>query len=244
MICECGKILDRKSSYIMHKRFCDGTGTKRNKKINNTFKVWICLKCGCDIKTSRQKHYNSCDGNGTKKFKRKNKLGNKFGYGRDWIKGKKFDDIYGLNRSAEIKRKISESSKNGKGIANTPKLERERRKKISLKMVGNRNGFGKYRRYSIKYNDIILKSKWELYCIEYFNKNNIKWQYEPTTFKLDATHTYTPDFYLKHKKIYIETKGYWRKENKKKFNKFKKIYPNINIEVWDKKILKKLNILK
>jgi len=38
---------------------------------------------------------------------------------------------------------------------------------------------------------------------------------------------------------YLEIKGYWREDAKLKFNIFKSIYSNINIEIWDKEKLKK-----
>lgn len=45
------------------------------------------------------------------------------------------------------------------------------------------------------------------------------------------TTRYTPDFYIPSYDLYIETKGYWWEEEKKRFEAFKKTYPEIRIEV-------------
>ena len=55
--------------------------------------------------------------------------------------------------------------------------------------------------------------------------------------------TYTPDFYLIDYDKYIEIKGWWRDDAKIKYDLFKKTYPNILIELYEKNELKKLNIL-
>jgi len=53
-----------------------------------------------------------------------------------------------------------------------------------------------------------------------FNSKNIKWQYEPVTFKL-STCSYTPDFYLPATDEWIEVKGLWRDGALQKCNLFK-----------------------
>jgi hypothetical protein len=168
------------------------------------------------------------------------------GDGRNWFLGKTAIEVYGEKRAKEISDKsLSTRRKNNSlfGKAKTIKLEKLRCKHISESMKGNKNGFGKYKRYNIKYKNYILKSGWELKVAQHFDNNKIDFLYEPTTFSLNKKHTYTPDFLLLKGNLYIEVKGYWRKENKEKFKLFKKLYPNILIEIWQRKKLKELKIL-
>jgi len=72
----------------------------------------------------------------------------------------------------------------------------------------------------IKYKNIWFHSSYEVAYARYLDYNNIKWQYEPETFNLGNT-TYTPDFYLPKFNLYIEIKGFWREDSKKKYIKFK-----------------------
>jgi predicted nuclease of restriction endonuclease-like RecB superfamily len=80
------------------------------------------------------------------------------------------------------------------------------------------------------YKGIFMRSSWEIAYARYLTKRHIKWQYEPKTFNLGEM-TYTPDFYLPRKNLYIEVKGWWRTDAKKKFKLFKKLYPYVKIGV-------------
>lgn len=91
----------------------------------------------------------------------------------------------------------------------------------------------------IKYKDIWMHSTWEVIYAKYLDKNNIKWQYESKAFDLGDT-TYTPDFYLPEKDLYIEVKGYWRVDAKNKFKLFQKLYSNITILIIDQNIIEKI----
>ena len=93
----------------------------------------------------------------------------------------------------------------------------------------------------IKYKKIYFRSSWEVAYAKYLDKNKINWQYEPKTFDLGNA-TYTPDFYLSKLDTYIEVKGFWRDDAKKKFKLFKKQHPKIKIKILTKKDLIKLKI--
>jgi len=93
-----------------------------------------------------------------------------------------------------------------------------------------------------KYKGINMRSSYEIAYAKYLDKNNIKWQYESKTFDLGYA-TYTPDFYLPNQDKYIEIKGYWRDDAKKKFKEFKNKYKEIVIEVLTKNKLEKLEVL-
>jgi hypothetical protein len=112
---------------------------------------------------------------------------------------------------------------------------------IAISMKGNRNG--KHRGKTIIDGNHKFKSTWEHKTSLYLSLNNIGWSYEEVVFSLSNRSSYMPDFYIKSLDKYIEVKGYWRKENLEKFNKFLLLYPDINIEVWDKNVLKELKII-
>lgn len=83
------------------------------------------------------------------------------------------------------------------------------------------------------YKDIWMRSSYEIKYAKYLDEQNIFWEYEPKTFDL-GDETYTPDFYLPSRDLWVEVKGYWRKDAKRKFNKFKEQYPELQIVVVDK----------
>jgi len=93
-----------------------------------------------------------------------------------------------------------------------------------------------------KYKKIWMKSSYEIAYAKWLDKQMIKWQYEPKTFDLGDT-TYTPDFYLPKTDTYIEIKGYWWHDAKKKFKLFKKLYTRININLLEQTHLKYLGVL-
>jgi len=69
----------------------------------------------------------------------------------------------------------------------------------------------------------------------------MKWKYEPKTFDLGNT-TYTPDFYLTEFDCWIEIKGWFRIDAKRKIKKFKKLY-KCRLFIYNYSKLKQMNIL-
>ena len=144
----------------------------------------------------------------------------------------------------EWQRQINAASKGGKnapGKCLDDNAEQERREKIAKAKMGN--NFAKHRgdRQSF-YNGIRMDSSWEVKVAEYLDANNISWTYGETVFPIDEKRSYRPDFKLSDGS-FIEVKGFWRPENKQKFEEWKHLYPQIKLEIWDKEILKKLNII-
>lgn len=86
------------------------------------------------------------------------------------------------------------------------------------------------------YNNIWMRSQWEIWTAQWLDLSNIKWLYESQTFDLGNT-TYTPDFYLPEFDCYIEIKGWETKEYKKKIQLLYKNHPKINIQIWKKEEL-------
>ena len=82
---------------------------------------------------------------------------------------------------------------------------------------------------------VLLKSSYELTYCQYLDRNNIKWLYEPRKFYMEDGKTYyVPDFFLPEKNQWYEVKGKWYVKSLRKFNSFKKLYPNENIAVLGK----------
>ncbi len=136
------------------------------------------------------------------------------------------------------------------GIMKNKPKSKEWRKRISQTILknnttkGKNNGmFGKVTHGKWgKYKGINMRSSWEIKYAKFLDKHNYKWKYESKTFDLGDT-TYTPDFYLPEKDMYIEVKGYWRDDAKKKFKRFKKEYPKENIKILDKNKLENMGVL-
>jgi len=116
--------------------------------------------------------------------------------------------------------------------------------KIAKAMRGN--NYGKGRGNRTVYNNITFKSSWEAKVAKYFDDNNILWTYEEREFVLSDTESYRPDFFIYEDESFMKligVKGYFRKENKIKFEKFKNRYPEIIVELWNKEVLKDKNII-
>jgi hypothetical protein len=132
----------------------------------------------------------------------------------------------------------------GKKISQSIRIKISKAHKRLGTNKGRKNGmFGKPTPHGkrIKYKNILFRSSYEVAYAKYLDKQGIKWLYEPKTFDLGNT-TYTPDFYLPESDTYIEIKGYWRDDAKKKFKMFKNKYNN-KIKLVTGKDLKCLNLL-
>lgn len=92
-----------------------------------------------------------------------------------------------------------------------------------------------------KTNEIQYMIGWDPLVAVYFNKDKINYEHEMHKFTMPNGKVYIPDFYLPDKDIYIEVKGFFRKDAKEKWEWFHKEHPNS--ELWDQKKLKELHIL-
>ena len=126
-------------------------------------------------------------------------------YNCEYLK-KMSEERTGKKRSTKIKRNIAEGNR-----------------------LSNQKGYnnGKY-----FYAGIYFKSSYELKAAQIFDKENIKWKYEPQVFTLSNGEVYTPDFYLEDYDKWVEIKGQLIIPNKKKsssyskFKQFVKEHPN------------------
>ncbi len=72
-----------------------------------------------------------------------------------------------------------------------------------------------------------LRSTYEKVYAEYLRSNDIKFLYEPKSFKLSNGKSYVPDFYLKDTDEYVEIKGFASKGQLEKYTLFRQDYPDI-----------------
>lgn len=89
--------------------------------------------------------------------------------------------------------------------------------------------------------EIVCIASYERLVVEYLNKNKINYEWHSKQFKMPDGRTYIPDCYLPDDNIWIEIKGYFRKDAEEKWKWFHRKYPNS--ELWNKKKLKEANIL-
>ncbi len=114
-------------------------------------------------------------------------------------KGIKDVDFYGVEKAANISRRISETVTN-----------------LHIKGIYKNSHHGE--RYKGNY----MKSSWEIKVAKWLDKNNIKWEYESKNcrFKRPNGHHYIVDFYLPDLNKYIEVKGWWDKDSINKCKDF------------------------
>lgn len=121
----------------------------------------------------------------------------------------------------------------------------ENQRRINFGLLKNQNNpmYGKVT-HSKKayYEGIFMRSSYEIAYAKWLDRQKIKWQYEPKAFDLGKS-TYTPDFYLLDSSKYIEIKGYLRDKDQKKMNRFRQLYPDLNLVILMKPDLQKLGIL-
>ncbi len=77
---------------------------------------------------------------------------------------------------------------------------------------------------------IYFYSRWEANFARLMNFLKIKWEHSPKTFNL-VTQSYTPDFYLPGNNLYVEVKNFMWKYSKIRDEKFRRLYPNITLEL-------------
>jgi hypothetical protein len=169
------------------------------------------------------------------------------------FKGKTFEELYGDEKAEKLKQELSirNSGENNPFYGMTHSELSLKKMSIIQKKIARKgkdsNFYGKKywpkRGKELIYDNIRFRSNWEVLTAKYFDKNNIKWQYEPKVFLLNEEMTYTPDFYLLDSNKWIEVKGYWYDDAIIKYNKFIEIFKNIEIEIWDEAKLKQYNIL-
>lgn len=95
--------------------------------------------------------------------------------------------------------------------------------------------------------ELVWKASYERKTLEYLNLNKIEFLWQPKMFQTPILtskgnqSTYRPDAYLIKENLWVEVKGFMRKDAQEKWDWFRREYPNSDL--WDKKRLKELGIL-
>lgn len=89
--------------------------------------------------------------------------------------------------------------------------------------------------------EIVCTASYERKIVEYFNANNIDYNWQVQVFLMPDGRTYRPDFYLPDEDLWVEIKGYFRKDAQEKWEWFHSQYPNS--ELWDKTRLKEIGVI-
>lgn len=133
--------------------------------------------------------------------------------------------------SATAQRKITE------GTFVPTRMGQEARKKLSVEQsLKNRGGKCKW----FDYKGQKLQGTWELNIAKKLDEMNIDW-YKPKVhrdvwiYELDGQEkSYTPDLFLKKHDIYLEIKGYWWGDDKRKMEAVKQQHPEKKIVIIEK----------
>jgi len=234
---------------------CSKCGLRKDKKFRLAQKNILCLDCSNKINANTNLELR------IEKLKEwfKNNINPKKGIPRpDDVKEKIRQAHLGTHPSEETRQKLSKANSGelngfyGKHHSQESLNKMREIQKLHVRRGKNSNFYGKhYHGKIIKYlkddKIIYFRSTWELKTAEYFNKNNIIWEYEKIKieFILNSNEvTYTPDFYLPETNTVIEVKGYWRDDAYDKYQYFIENYSNeYNIELWNKDKLRQLKII-
>jgi len=114
----------------------------------------------------------------------------------------------------------------------------------SLKLKGHLPKFNLFKRWypSDDERRIEMRSSWEVSFALWLDAGGIDWEYESQYFHVGRGiwkgETYTPDFYLPAQKVYVELKGRLSEENAAKMKRFHKLYPDIQLWMFEYKHLK------
>ena len=129
------------------------------------------------------------------------------------LTGRSYEDLYGPIKAKQLKKYFSEKF-SGSG---NPMFG----KKAPHRKGGYREDLKHY-----------VRSNWEADFARILKLYDIKYEYEPKTFKLkskneEAFH-YTPDFYVKSNNTFYEIKGWLHELDEKKMELFQEQYPQYN----------------
>lgn len=79
-------------------------------------------------------------------------------------------------------------------------------------------------------NSIYFYSRWEANIARLYNYLGTAWVYAPSSFDIGGQ-MYTPDFYLPVSDTYLEIKNFWGEYSRIRDMKFRRIYPNLRLNV-------------
>jgi hypothetical protein len=90
--------------------------------------------------------------------------------------------------------------------------------------------------------ELVCQGSYESSVVDYLNKIQADYLWQPKVFTLPSGKTYRPDLFLVNENKWIEIKGFMRKDAQEKWDWFQSAVPNSCL--WDKKQLISLGILR
>ncbi len=147
---------------------------------------------------------------------------------RNWAEGK-IDSSNHWSKSPEGRAKISARVK-GKKLGPQPKMSiaaqnRLRSKRESL-YTSARGGF----RSDL---NCYFRSSWEANFARILNHEGKTWSYEKTTFQLEESFSYTPDFYVSEDETFFELKGRMDEKSQRQLELMSSKFPEVKLAVID-----------
>jgi DNA polymerase III alpha subunit len=143
--------------------------------------------------------------------------------GHEKYRGRSFEEIFGPERAAEIRAKMSARNK-GEG---NPMYGRSQQGRTAYSAAGFREDLGHY-----------VRSSWEADFARVLKHLGIEYQYEPRRFTLSraegSSMTYAPDFFVPEARCFYEIKGWMDDKCAEKIRLFREQYPNEMLVVIDK----------
>lgn len=77
-----------------------------------------------------------------------------------------------------------------------------------------------------------FRSSFEKRASEILTKVGVQFEYEVDTIPYVLSLNYLPDFKLSDENIYVETKGFFKPEDRRKLRAVKKANPDLDIRIW------------
>lgn len=158
-----------------------------------------------------------------------------------WNKGLTKDTSEIVRKGAK---KISENTSGDKNHFFGKKHSEASKQRISKALSINNKG-GRCKWYDI--GDQKVQGTWELSIAQLLIEEKIEWKKIKTnsfTFQYvdgkNRKHSYTPDFHLPEYNMYLEIKGYWWGNDKKKMELVQKQNPNLNVIIIEKELYNSL----
>lgn len=113
-------------------------------------------------------------------------------------------------------------------------------KEIALKQAKSSN-IHAIRKHWNTNQELVCVGSYEIKTVDYLNEKQMNYEWQPKIFVMPNGKTYRPDFYLIDSDVWVEIKGYMRKDAQEKWDWFKSENPTA--ELWDRKKLKEIGIL-
>ena len=147
--------------------------------------------------------------------------------------GKKYGVTQNAISNARKRGELKTRSKSEAGIlhfeSNPARVMGEEARKRQSERMSKQNPGGKSKWFEI--NGKKVQGTWELNFAKHCNENNIEWdRCKPWKYTMDGkVRSYTPDFYIPSKDLYVEIKGRWWGQDRRKMDCVIEQHPDKNI---------------